>query len=1220
MKTRRLKVRFKKLFIFSFFVLLIPFVSKFIINTFATPINYIYLDLNCSNVLIDASEYSGCVFKTLNGTTSSVEVKGKHDVNNHYYVYQSNSANKASTGYANSDDIILPVYSSLTDTINGFINNKDVEGVITTWRTNASNAGRESTENRIDVSGTSVFDLTIDNLYSSYQVNGNARKTGGIGFNPTKNSSLKIRLKGENRFGNIHYTTDKTDNTNTLEITSYKGENETEGALVVANIASNASTNHYNSGIGASDGTDDANGIKITGGTIYVGTNMKDDCTSIGGGGNGKGNVTISGGIITSVSSSTGAAIGGGIGESSYGGDASVTITGGTIYAYNLGYVYSGNGTFIPGVAIGGGSSRLSSGNYNTEINITGGTIYAQSVGGVAIGGGNTATLNGGPATITIGGDANVTADSVAGSYTYNKVVYQVLPGSGIGGGTGGSRGNGGSATVNITGGKVKSGTIGGGETNATDTATYSVGDANVSITDGEVIGRVLMYKGSFEITGGVLSGGASENGGCVQMYSGTATITGGEIKECIATENGGAIYLAGGTFYSSGGKIYDNSAKYGAGIYIANGVVEMSSGDIELNNADLNGGGIYIGNNGEFKMTGGIISNNKALSGVGAGIYLTGGTIDMSEGSIVYNEASFNGGGISIDGSGSFSMTGGKLSNNNSISGSGGGIYLAGGNVNIANGYIDNNEASIDGGGIYLDAGTIEMSSGYVSNNQTLLNGGGISIGGSGSLIMNGGNINNNVSLNGNGGGIYIANGNIIINDGKIKENYALNLDNGLGGGICVASGNITMYDGEIEGNEAKYGGGFYLTTGTFEIKNGSLITENKAVNGAGGYVSDGIFNLTGGTTSNNIASLNGGGYYIVDTTTANLSNGIITKNEANNGGGFYQTQTSGNSTTTTLSGTCYVNNNKANNGNGGGVYVDGGSTFRIISGKLIYNNATGNYSDEDIKTNNMVYAKDSSAGVGGGVYIKNGIFTMKNSDGTNGTAALFGNNASYAADDLFAYGNGMTTFDAIPVTSMEKDDAYLNSTDWFEDYPNGEYHSSLRLSDNKGYLTSVGRYKTITNESSLIKADSVLTTSNDYICITMGANVGSIILNIDDYSVGSDNVFLYTLVNEDSNVLINLSVKQGKETKIINLPIGNYKLILNNKWSWRYSDKFSSTINAGNEITNLDSSNMINFNIVGGKTIDIKTKYDIVNKKFLSKNIFVAIPPMYNLDVLEF
>ena len=102
MKTRRkLKGRFKRLFIFSFLLLSIPFISKLVLDILADPINYIYLDLSCSDVVIDGSGYSGCVYKTTNGTTASVEVKGEHSESNHYYVYQSNSTNKSSTGYIN---------------------------------------------------------------------------------------------------------------------------------------------------------------------------------------------------------------------------------------------------------------------------------------------------------------------------------------------------------------------------------------------------------------------------------------------------------------------------------------------------------------------------------------------------------------------------------------------------------------------------------------------------------------------------------------------------------------------------------------------------------------------------------------------------------------------------------------------------------------------------------------------------------------------------------------------------------------------------------------------------------------------------------------------------------------------------------------------------------------------------------------------------------------
>ena len=88
MKKRKLKVKFKKLFIFSFFLLLIPFVSKLFSDILANPVNYIYLDLNCSDIVFDSDNYSGCVYKTVDGITSSVEVSGKHSETNYYYIYQ----------------------------------------------------------------------------------------------------------------------------------------------------------------------------------------------------------------------------------------------------------------------------------------------------------------------------------------------------------------------------------------------------------------------------------------------------------------------------------------------------------------------------------------------------------------------------------------------------------------------------------------------------------------------------------------------------------------------------------------------------------------------------------------------------------------------------------------------------------------------------------------------------------------------------------------------------------------------------------------------------------------------------------------------------------------------------------------------------------------------------------------------------------------------------
>ena len=194
-----------------------------------------------------------------------------------------------------------------------------------------------------------------------------------------------------------------------------------------------------------------------------------------------------------------------------------------------------------------------------------------------------------------------------------------------------------------------------------------------------------------------------------------------------------------------------------------------------------------------------------------------------------------------------------------------------------------------------------------------------------------------------------------------------------------------------------------------------------------------------------------------------------------------------------------------------------------------------------------------------------------------------------------------------------MEKDDAYLNSTDWFEDYPKGERHISLRISDSLSEVTSNDRYKSITSENLLVKADSVLTTSTDYICITMGANVGGIMLNIDDSKVGSDGMFIYTLSDELEEVKIKISVKQGKTTKITNLPIGSYVLKLNSEWSWKYTENFDAEIKKGSEIINFNDNEQINVNVVGGQTMVINTKYNIKYKKYFTKTLSIKIPLSY-------
>ena len=461
-----------------------------------------------------------------------------------------------------------------------------------------------------------------------------------------------------------------------------------------------ANTNWWGAAIGGSDNIDSSVGIVINSGIIFAGTTYDDNCTAIGAGGNGTAGITINGGTVTAVSSTTGTAIGGGIGYSSQGGNATITINDGTIYAYNFGF------EGIPAAAIGGGSSRNSNGNSSTIITIEGGTIYAESVGGTAIGGGSSKLASGGSATVNIGGNAQITAKSIAGTYSGTAIAA----GAAIGGGTGGtnSGAKGGNATLNVYGNaKLYTGSIGGGKTN---NSTGTIGSATVVISETPTIqGQIVMAAGSanpcsFTMNGGIIDNGAKtndfvfvqENGGAIYVENGTAILNGGTIKNCSA-KKGGVIYINGGSYEMHGGTISTSKANEGGAIYIAEGNFFMDGGTIDDCESTGNGGAGYIAN-GNFVMTSGVISNNNAAQ-MGGAFRVESGDVEIGvvtcKGEdtshacpeITANTAQGEGGAISI-GNGVITIYCGNFASNSSVSNqNSNAIYQSGGEINIEGG-----------------------------------------------------------------------------------------------------------------------------------------------------------------------------------------------------------------------------------------------------------------------------------------------------------------------------------------------------------------------------------------------------------------------------------------------------------------------------------------------------------------------------------------------------
>lgn len=761
---------------------------------------YIYFDLAAGNVTVTGDTYTGYVYVNKNGTPEIAELTGEHVKDNNYYVYQSSSMNRTTSGYYEGSldgDFKLPEYdrvvtndekktkwyeyitdhpkkwganSDMADSKNG---SNSVIGVIDAWES-AVQGKREICNNHIDIEGNvENVNLVIDDVWSKYlNENKDSSREGSISFDASnstiKGNTINLYIEGDNRLAAIFYATGGADPTITEESRPNKGNtfnfsvlHDKTATLTVAADAHNLTGSFWSAAIGSSDGKSPCEGLVFNDGYIYAGTTEYEDATAIGGGGNGYAHITINGGTITAVASTSGSAIGGGIGKSSYGGEADITIAGGTVYAYNWsfgtkanaseasnlkapdGYSRDSNGhtngrnlstyEYIPSSAIGGGSSCSSSGCEFSIVNISGGYVYAQSVAGTAIGGGSSTNNDGGSTDVTITG-GTVVAKSISG-YLYSKgTLTKVDAGVAIGGGTGNKiNKKGGSATLKVSGeAKLYTGSIGGGQGSV-------IGSAKVTISGGTIQGQVVMEgKGStFDMTGGTIdnSNAAKDeydfvelNGGAVCVKTGTAKISGGTIKNCNNTgNNGGAIYLTNGEVIVSGGTITDCKAASGGAIYVGGGSATVSGGVITKCTAE-NGGAAYV-TGGTFTMTNGEITNVSASENGGA-IYVSGnesvkGDVTISGGSLTNNEAAKNGGAVYVN-NGDVLMQGGTISENKALDGEGGAFYVSSTNsavnVTVTSGTISGNDSTGNGGAIAVrgaDNSTINVTIGIHQEHQ---------------------------------------------------------------------------------------------------------------------------------------------------------------------------------------------------------------------------------------------------------------------------------------------------------------------------------------------------------------------------------------------------------------------------------------------------------------------------------------------------------------------
>ena len=324
-----------------------------------------------------------------------------------------------------------------------------------------------------------------------------------------------------------------------------------------------------------------------------------------------------------------------------------------------------------------------------------------------------------------------------------------------------------------------------------------------------------------------------------------------------------------------------------------------------------------------------------------------------------------------------------------------------------------------VRGGGVEVSGGTFNMYGGTVCGGR-LGSGSGVGVYSgntrAGTFNMYGGRISGNTATatsDGGGGGVFVCNSSTFNMSGNaaVSGNTAQ-----YGGGVYLSSYSaFSMSDhAAISGNSAAAtGGGVFVSSGSITMSSDAVISGNSAGNNGGGiYISyPGTFTMENGTISGNSADKNGGGVYVHNSGAFTMNSGSISGNSATQNGGGVYAENIGTAFTVkggTIGGSTAADANAAKYG--GGVYVKNG-TFTMSGGKVTGNSASkdGGGVRLDKGTFNMsgsaVISRNTADTYGGGVDVNNGSFTMSG-------GSITGNNAAGDSPD-WSGGGGVFVFD---------------------------------------------------------------------------------------------------------------------------------------------------------------------------------------------------------------
>lgn len=236
-------------------------------------------------------------------------------------------------------------------------------------------------------------------------------------------------------------------------------------------------------------------------------------------------------------------------------------------------------------------------------------------------------------------------------------------------------------------------------EVSSLDQLTYTGNECRVRLTEDIVMtGAVTVNNGkslTIDLNGHTLT--AAENSRAFFIQNGALTIedsgsTGVIQGSGTVTGNGGAIWMSSDSNNAltlTGGTIRGFTATDGGGVYVSGGSFEMSGGTISACNATNAGGGVYV-SSGSFEMSDGSIEDCTAHEGAGVKVLASSGKASFSmSGSGEIKNCNQDGVSIAaIGGTSEFSMSGGTIEDN-----SGFGVWVDNGSAVMSGGSVKGSE-----------------------------------------------------------------------------------------------------------------------------------------------------------------------------------------------------------------------------------------------------------------------------------------------------------------------------------------------------------------------------------------------------------------------------------------------------------------------------------------------------------------------------------------------